>query len=83
MFSGLDTLKCKYSITLKDRTKQFCLAPPRRVPLLLQDAVKQKIMHMGDPRVITSVTDPTECIREYWRSHKITENFDFVLITCI
>ena len=59
VFNRLGTIKYQYSITLRDGAKPSCFTTPRRVPLPLQNAVKEKIKQMIDTEVITSVTECT------------------------
>ena len=60
LFTGLRKLEGEYTIRLHNGAQPFALNTPRRVPVLLMQAVKDELDHMQRLGVIEPVETPTE-----------------------
>ena len=60
LWTGLGNTGQSYKIKLKTDAKPFSLAAPRRVPIPLQNKVKEELERLEELQVIRPVTNPTE-----------------------
>ena len=60
LFTGLGKLKMTYRITMKKDAVPFAVTAPRRVPLPMQQKVKDDLERLEDLDVIRPMTTPTD-----------------------
>ena len=57
LFTGLGKIQQPYTIQLQEDAKPYALSTPRRIPIPLMGAVKERMVKAG---IISQITEPTE-----------------------